>query len=243
VLVKRGDPAKSLFEQHLRVALPFLGGLLNLPPKLTRDVRQAQQQVITGCGKATVHLPSESREFLSNGRELGPHLTPHDCELGLHLTPHGCELGLHLTPYGCELGLHLTPHGCELGPYLTPHGSELGPHLAAYVRTINVHSGTELQNLRFHRTHALTEGSDLRRQCLEPFHGLLQAFYAIRRQFVRHHSSASTRRSTSTRGFDGWTNASCVATTLPSSRRVDNSLGVRTGRWTHADVSSASEGV
>jgi hypothetical protein len=132
VLAKRGDPAKRLFEQHLRMALAFLGGLSDLSPKLACDARKAHQHVITGGGKAIVHLPSESRDFLSNGRELG----------------------LHVTTYGCELG----------------------PHLDAYVRTLNVHFGTELQNLRLHRTHALTEGSHLRRQCLEPSHGLLQVF-------------------------------------------------------------------
>ena len=114
-----------------------------------------------------------------------------------------------------QAGLHLAPHGCELGP-----------HLAAHVRKFNMHFGTELQNLRLHRTHAITEGSHVRREPLESFHGLLQMFYAIRQQFIRHHFSVSTRRSTSTRAFDGRTNA----------RRVPDDVTIVSGGPTTASL-------
>jgi hypothetical protein len=200
VLAKRGDPAKSLFEQHARMAFSLFGGLSNL----ACNVRQARQHVIPSGGKATVHFPSERPDF---GVDFLPKLALNVCKANLHLAAHG--------------------------------------------RKFNAHVSSELRNLYLYnrhplaeRGHILSQAGDFRRQCVEPFHGLLQAFYAIRQQFIRHHSSVSTRRSTSTRAFDGRTNARCVPTTLPSSDPADNGVRTRTGtgRWRHVDVMPALEG-
>jgi hypothetical protein len=186
MLAKRGDPAEHLFEQHLRVAF----ALANLPPKLVRHVREANQHVIASAGEAFFHFAAHGRKFR----------------------------------------LHLAADGRQSRPYF-----------AAYVREFNAHFGAELHNLRLYRAYSLSECRDLRGQCLESFHGHVQAFYAIRQQFIRHHSSLPTRRSNSKRAFDGRIKARRVPTTLPSSRRADNCLRARTDGWRHIDAMSTLE--
>jgi hypothetical protein len=124
---------------------------------------------------------------------------------------------------------------------LAPRCRELGLHLTAYSRKFHARFGAELQNLRFYRAHSLTECRHRRRQCVESFHGVLQTFYAIRQQFIRHHSSVPTRRFNLTRAFDGRTSARRMPTTLPSSHRVDNCFRPTIGRWRCLDAMSTFE--
>ena len=203
VLAKRGDPAKSLLEQHARMTFVLLGGLSNLLAELAYDPGKSDPHLVTECGEPLAHFLSESRDFLPKPRF----------------------------------------DVCKADPHLATKGRELGPHLSPKGRTFEAYPGSELRNLHLYsrhppaeRGHILSQAGDFRRQCVESFHGLLQAFYAIRQQFIRHHTSVSTRRSTSTRALDGRTNARCVPTTLPSSRRADNNVRMRTGRWRRVDV-------
>ena len=219
MLAKSGDPAEHLFKQHLRVALPFLCDLPNLPSKLA----EANQHVIASAGEAFVHLLSERPDF------------------DAYLLP---KLGLDAR----KPGVQLVAHGGELCPHLAPDGRKLGPHFGAYVRELNAHFAAELHNLRLYRAYSLTENPysliesrHRRRQWLESVHSLFQAFYAFRQQFIRHHSSVPTRRSNSKRALDGRTKERRMPTTLPSSLGADNSFRIRTDGWRHIDAMSTLE--
>jgi hypothetical protein len=234
MLAKRGDPAEHLFEQRLGVNFT----LANLLPKLARHVREANQHVIASAGEAFVHLLSERSDF---DAYLLPKLSLDARKPGMHLVAHGREPCPHFGAYGRKLRLHFAPDGCKLAPHLASDGRKLGPHFGAYVREFNAHFAAKLHNLRLYRAYSLTECRDLRGQYLESFHGLLKAFYAIRQQFVRHHSSVPTRRSNSKRALDGRIKASWMPTTLPSSPRADNSFRTRTDGWRHIDALSTLE--
>jgi len=186
MLVKSGDPAEHLLEQHLGVTF----ALVNLLTKLVRHVREANQHVIASAGEAFFH-------FAAHGRTFRPHFAP--------------------------------------------DGRKLGPHFRPYVREFNAHFGAELHNLRLDRAYSLTECRDPRGQGLESFHGLFQAFYATRQQFIRHHSSVPKRRSNSKRALDERIKARWRPTTLPSSPRVDNSFRTRTDGWRPIDAMSTLE--
>jgi hypothetical protein len=223
MLAKSGNSAEHLLEQYLRVAL----ALANLLPKLVRHVREADQHVVASASEAFVHLFSERPDF--------------DAYLLPKLSLDARKPGVQLVAHSGELCPHLAPDRRKLGPHLAPDDRKLGPHFGAYVREFNAHFAAELHNLRLYRAYSLTEYRDLRRQCLESFHGFLQAFYPIRQQFIRHHSSVPTRRSNSKRALDGRIKATAMPTTLPSSARADNGFRTHTGRWPDSDVMSTLE--
>jgi hypothetical protein len=215
-LAKSGDPAEHLFKQHLRVALAFLKQHLRV-----------------------------ALAFLCALLKLPPKLACHVRKANQHVVTNGGEPFVHLLSERSDFDAYLLPKlsldARKAGVHLVAHGGELCPHFAAYVREFNAHFGAELHNLRLYRAYSLTECRDLRGQCLESFHGLVQAFYAIRQQFIRHHSSVSARRSNSKRALDGRIKARWMPTTLPSSHRADNCVRIRTDDGRHIDAMSTFE--